>query len=708
MKQRILILLALCLGAAAQAADHGGYLFATFRGEGTPMTEQVYFMVSENGRDWNALYDSEPVLVSTVGEKGVRDPYILRAHDNSRFYLIATDLSIHLTRDWGRAQTAASQSIVVWESEDLVRWSEPRLVKVAPDNAGCTWAPEAVYDEQRGEYMVFWASKTADDNFAKQRIWAARTRDFRTFGEPFIYIEKPTTVIDTTIIRENGIYYRFTKDEQYKAITMETSTDLMDGWKTIEDFSLAKMVGYEGPTCFMIEPAANGKPAQWCLLLDWYSRGRGYQPYETDDLRIGRFAEGQRMNFPFHPVRHGTVMPITAEEMNRLNKALGTLGLESNSEQVKANNLVVDRKAGTVVLPVRRGADLTRLDPQFKAGSGMKVAPEGPQDFSQGPVEYTVGDDCTLRVSAVDHHNPVLDGYYADPDIIYSEQTGRYYLYPTSDGFTGWSGTYFKAFSSDNLVDWKDEGVILDLKTDVAWADRNAWAPCIIEKQVDGGYKYFYYFTAAQKIGVAVADHPAGPFRDSGKPLIDFRPDGVRGGQEIDPDVFCDPKTGKSYLYWGNGYMAVAELNDDMISIRKDTIKVMTPDRTFREGTHVLYRGGKYYFLWSEDDTRSENYRVRYATADSPTGPLEIPRDNLVIAKDPAAGIYATGHNSTIQVPGRDEWYIVYHRFAYPGGIGMGGDAGFHRETCIDRLEFDADGRIVRAQPTLEGIAPIR
>jgi sucrose-6-phosphate hydrolase SacC (GH32 family) len=530
MKQAVILLLTLCACAAAFAADKAGYLFVTFRGEATPMTEQVYFMISENGRDWKALNDGEPVLVSTVGEKGVRDPYIIRSHDNRKFYLIATDLSIHLTKhNWDRAQTAASQSIVVWESQDLVNWSEPRLVKVAPDNAGCTWAPEAVYDAERGEYMVFWASKTADDNFAKQRIWAARTGDFKTFGEPFIYIEKPTTVIDTTIIREDGIYYRFTKDEQYKAITMETSTDLMTGWRTIEQFSLSRLVGYEGPTCFLLEPSEEGRPAKWCLLLDWYSRGRGYQPYETDSLSGGNFVEGEKMSFPFHPVRHGTVIPITRDEMTRLNKTWGTFELESASEYVKANNIVCNRGTGTIQLPVKPGADLKRFDPMLKAGSGTAISPKGHQDFSRGAVEYTIG-ETVFRVSAVKNNNPVLAGYYADPDIIYSEQTGRYYLYPTSDGFTGWSGTFFKAFSSKDLVDWKDEGVILDLKTDVSWADRNAWAPCIIEKKIDGRFKYFYYFTAAQKIGVAVADHPAGPFRDSGQPLIDFKPEGVRGG----------------------------------------------------------------------------------------------------------------------------------------------------------------------------------
>lgn len=307
------------------------------------------------------------------------------------------------------------------------------------------------------------------------------------------------------------------------------------------------------------------------------------------------------------------------------------------------------------------------------------------------------------------NHNPVLDGFYADPDIVYSNKDKKYYMYPTSDGFDGWGGYYFKAFSSENLKDWKDEGVILDLKKDVSWADRNAWAPTITEKKIGDKYTYFYYFTAAQKIGVAVADEPTGPFEDSGKPLIDFKPEGVNGGQEIDPAVFQDPQSGKSYLYWGNGYLAVAELNKDMISIKQNTVKVLTPsDGTFREGIFVIYRNGTYYFLWSEDDTRSPNYRVRYGTAQSPIGPIEIPDHNLILAKDDAKGIYGTGHNSVIQVPGKDEWYIVYHRFNYPQGINMGEAAGYHREIAIDRMYFDGQGQILPIQPTHEGIEGVQ
>ncbi len=305
------------------------------------------------------------------------------------------------------------------------------------------------------------------------------------------------------------------------------------------------------------------------------------------------------------------------------------------------------------------------------------------------------------------NNNPALEGFYADPEILYSRKNKKYYLYPTSDGFTSWSGTYFKTFSSDDLTDWKDEGIILDLKKDVPWGPRNAWAPTIAEKKIHGKYKYFFYFTAAQKIGVAVSDEPNGPFKDSGKPLIHFKPEGVSGGQEIDPDVFTDRKSGKTYLYWGNGYLAVAELNKDGLSVKKNTVKAITPDATFREGTEVFYRKGKYYFLWSEDDTRSPNYRVRYGISNSPAGPVTIPPNNIVISKVPEKGIYATGHNSVIQVPRTDEWYIVYHRFNVPDGITMGDAAGYNREVCIDRLRFDDRGFIIPVIPTLQGIQPV-
>lgn len=309
------LMLATSLAACAQ-----GYLFATFKGEQTPLTEQIYFALSADGREWRALNGGEPVLVSTLGEKGLRDPYLLRAHGGNKFYLIATDLSIHLDPVWKRAAQAGSKSIMVWESTDLVKWSEPRLVRVAADDAGCTWAPEAVYDEENGDYLVFWASTNASDNFEKFRIWAARTKDFAEFGAPFVYIEREFPVIDTTIVRDGGRYYRFTKNEQRRSIFLEVADRLSGPWSEVPGFSLAHLTGYEGPQAYLLSPASAGRPASWGLILDHYAKGAGYQAYVTDNLAEGRFEAAQNFTFPFR-FRHGSVLDLTAAEYARLQTA---------------------------------------------------------------------------------------------------------------------------------------------------------------------------------------------------------------------------------------------------------------------------------------------------------------------------------------------------------------------------------------------------
>ena len=311
-------------------------------------------------------------------------------------------------------------------------------------------------------------------------------------------------------------------------------------------------------------------------------------------------------------------------------------------------------------------------------------------------------------VKAENRKQPILPGFHADPEVLYSNLTKKYYIYSTTDGTPGWGGHDFSVFSSTDLTNWKDEGKMLDVKGDqVKWATGNAWAPAIIERKckeenkkirkgVTGGYKYY----------VAVSDSPIGPFVDSGKPIITDadRPAEASGGQAIDVDVFQDPKSGKYYLYWGNGFMAGAELNDDMLSVKKETITHMTPKGgtlqtwAFREGAYVFYRKGTYYFLWSVDDTGSPNYHVCYGTAKSPLGPISIDEsNNLVIKQKPEDEIYGTAHNSILQIPGKDKWYIVYHRINKDF---VKREPGIHREVCIDRMTFDKKGRIVPVTPT--------
>lgn len=679
-----------------QAPEYTAYLFAYFTGNG-PGQEQVHYALSKDGYNYRTLNNNEPVIdsktISTSG--GVRDPHLLRGEDGW-FYMVLTDLYVP---EMGWQNTA----MVMLKSKDLINWTHTviDIPKTYPETFGDVfrvWAPQTIYDQDQGKYMLYWSMLQPGGRDVIYYAYA--NADFTGLeSEPKQLLFKEGACIDGDIVYKDGKYHLFFKneDEGAKGIMLAISDKINENYEVLEGFVDQTDDAVEGSGTFKLIGTD-----QYILMYDLYTAGK-YQFCVSDDLKTFKVID-EDVSMNFHP-RHGSVIPITQEEMDRLLEKWGGLSLlidGSKNPKVKTNNIEIGESS--ITLPVEPGADISQFDPLFLVFTGVEVSPNGEQDFSGGSLQYVFtmdGKSKTADVGVQLAGNPVLSGFYADPEIIYSEREQKYYLYPTSDGFHGWSGKYFEVFESEDLVNWSNKGVIIDLTKDVEWANRNAWAPCAIEKKVGDDYKYYYYFTAAQKIGVAIADNPTGPFTDSGRALIDFKPEGVRGGQEIDPDVFYDPQSEKYYLYWGNGYMAVAELNDDMISLKKETIRVLTPDNTYREGTEVFYREGKYYFMWSEDDTRSPNYRVRYATADSPLGPLNIPKANMVIEKDPAQGIYGTGHNSVVYSKANDQWHIVYHRFNKPNGIKMGDAAGFNREVCIDQLTFDGEGAIAQVRPTL-------
>lgn len=684
-------------------------LFTYFIGNG-PGQESIRFALSKDGYNYYALNNNNPTVssekISSSG--GVRDPHILRGDDGKIFYMVVTDL--YVPKDgW------SNHAMVLMKSTDLINWSSTiiNIPQTFPKEFGGVnrvWAPQTIYDNQSKKYMVYWSMCTGNE--PDKIYYAFANKDFtglETTPKQLFYSPSNSACIDGDIIYKEGKYHLFFKNEgKGKGIMKAVSDKLTEGYVQYDGEMDQTDEAVEGSSIFKLINSDT-----YILMYDMYMKGKYQFTKSTDLLNFSVVDDEISMNF--HP-RHGTVIPITKKETEVLIHKWGSLDknaiLSFNSENIKKGNVVIDDEKNAIYLPVKQDTDLKNFNPNLELVSGVTSSPILSQDFSEKAVNYTLSikdkETKTYEITAKVNNNPVLEGYYADPEIIYSNKTGKYYLYPTSDGFAHWSGTYFKTFSSSDLVHWKDEGVILDLKKDVSWASKNAWAPTISEKLMVGKYKYFYYFAAAQKIGVAVSDNPTGPFVDSGKPLISEKPKGAKGGQEIDPDVFTDPVTGKSYLYWGNGYLACAELNEDMVSIKENTIKVMTPDTTFREGVEIFYRNGKYYFLWSENDTRSEDYRVRYATSDSPTGILTIPENNLILAKDPKLGIYGTGHNSVIQIPNSDKAYIIYHRFIRPNGIKMGNAAGYHREVCIDKLEFNADGSIKPVKPTLTGIHTIQ
>ena len=292
--------------------------------------------------------------------------------------------------------------------------------------------------------------------------------------------------------------------------------------------------------------------------------------------------------------------------------------------------------------------------------------------------------------------NPILPGWYADPEGIVFEN--NFWIYPTYSSKYN-NQVFLDAFSSADLINWKKHSHILDTSS-VKWAKRAMWAPSVTEK--NGRYYLFFGANDIQNnqerggIGVAVADKPGGPFKDHiGKPLIDqFH----NGAQPIDQFIFRD-STGKDYLIYGGwGHCNIVQLNNNYTATMPfndgSMFKEITP-QGYIEGPFMFIRNGKYYFMWSEGGWTGPDYSVAYAIADSPFGPFE--RIGKILQQDTAIATGA-GHHSVMKVPGKDQWYIVYHRRP------RGETDGNSRVTCIESLYFDEKGLIKPVIITKTGV----
>lgn len=285
--------------------------------------------------------------------------------------------------------------------------------------------------------------------------------------------------------------------------------------------------------------------------------------------------------------------------------------------------------------------------------------------------------------------NPLFPGWYADPEIHCF--AGRYYIYPTTSRPFA-QQTSYECWSSDDLTDWRNEGVILDFR-DVSWSTNYAaWAPSCAERNG----KYYLYFSAGDGagIGVAVADSPTGPFRDAiGIPLVSGYP---HGAQAIDAHCFVDDD-GKAYLYFGgHGVCVVAPLTPTMCAFHR-AFRDITPSPGYVEGPFMIKRRGKYYLMWSEGGWTDHSYLAAYGVSDSPYGPFKY--GGKILENNPEVANGA-GHHSVLKLPGTDDdWAICYHRRP------LTETDGNHRVVCVDRLMFREDGSIAPVTLTNEGMA---
>ena len=315
--------------------------------------------------------------------------------------------------------------------------------------------------------------------------------------------------------------------------------------------------------------------------------------------------------------------------------------------------------------------------------------------------------------------NPIIrDQFAADPTARVFNN--RIYVYPSHDipAPAGQRQDWFcmadyHVFSSSNLTDWTDHGVIVS-QEQVPWGKPDGysmWAPDCVEKNG----KYYFFFPDAPKsgrgfsIGVAVGDSPTGPFR--------LQPEPIRGVSGIDPCVLIDTD-GQAYLYWSGMGIRGGKLKDSMTELDGDLQEVTLPRRNdsippmtmlvggqqmeglpegFKEGPFVFRRGDWYYlsFPWVRGDTtngQNPTETLAYAMSRSPLGPWDF--KGIIMAEH--ENHCWTNHHSIVEYKG--QWYIFYHHNDYSPAMDK------RRSARIERISFNADGTIQEVRPTLRGV----
>ena len=305
------------------------YLFAHFKEKLTPDGEQVYFGISRDGFNWQAVNGGNPVLTAQLGERGCRDIEVVRLHTGG-FVVITTDLCIvyrmdeNHNVDWKKVNSSGSKCLRMWKTENLVDFSEEKLVCFGRDDFGCMWAPEVFFDEEKGEYLIHWGSTVKADGYTHMSIYCSRTKDFETFSAPELYFTKDNEILDSHITKVGDTYHLFYKNAHNPPMNMHATSKSLYGpfehdvaFEKYMEKEIDRAGSYEGPTVYTLPDG------RWCLMLDFFGCEKekmGYVPFISPaegDMNFERVPE--LFSFPYG-FKHGRVIEITDEEFERLAK----------------------------------------------------------------------------------------------------------------------------------------------------------------------------------------------------------------------------------------------------------------------------------------------------------------------------------------------------------------------------------------------------
>ncbi|MDW4906617.1 glycoside hydrolase family 43 protein [Streptomyces sp. ADMS] len=430
----------------AAAADPG-YLMTHFIGEGST-NQQMYFSYSADGLNWTDLNGGGMALRSTVGTRGVRDPALVRSPGGDKYWIIATDLCINCGQTWSSSQSNGSRNLVIWESTDLVTWSAPWLLNVAgaiPDGRNA-WAPEAIWNPDTNDYVLYWATNATLDGVLKHRIYYARTTDFRTTTTPQLYIDRPGTqgIIDTQIVEApSGVGdYRYVRASGDGQITIEGSNSILGTWTSLGNLSGIGLTGsdVEGPMWMKFRDRN-----EWTLYLDQYATGRGYMPVTTtnpsDPGTYQRPVSGT-YSLGGTKKRHGSILNLTAAEETRVLARWAN----TTAQRLQSYNFQ-DRYVRHAGFDVRIDQNVTSQDAQFRLRPGL--AGSG-----------------TVSFESVNYPGYFLRHAGFDFQLVYNDGTAQFAADATFRQVAGLADSTWSSFQSYNYPDRYIRHYAYELKLD--------------------------------------------------------------------------------------------------------------------------------------------------------------------------------------------------------------------------------------------------
>lgn len=391
--------------AVPQEKDMSAYLMVFHKDE----THGLYMAVSRDGYTFTAMNDGEPVIAGdTIAyQRGIRDPHIYRGPDGA-FYLAMTDLHVFAKRDgyreteWERDRNmygwGNNYGLVLMKSWDLVNWKRANIrfdkLTAGLSEIGCAWAPEVTYDEKKGKLMIYYTMRFRNE--ANKLYYVYVNDDFDTIESlPQILFEYPNEGV-------SAIDGDITKvGDKYHLFYVAH-----DGPAGIKQAVSDRANGdYEyDPRWYDFEPKACEAPTVWKRIGEdkWVLM---YDVYSVTPHNFGFIETSDFVNF---------------KNLGRFNEGV-----------MKTTNYNAPKHGAVIHLTTEEADNLEKY-------------------WQKNKRKYVS--------TASIQKNPIIQGYYADPEVMYSEKTGRYYIYPTCDGIPNWGSTQFKAFSSSDLVNWKEEG----------------------------------------------------------------------------------------------------------------------------------------------------------------------------------------------------------------------------------------------------------